>query len=59
MGILDKVSKKPEENNQLTVEELHFLLVRIKKMRFVGEELDILTRTVVKLQNQYIKQGGE
>jgi hypothetical protein len=59
MGLLDKVTQKQEDPNQLTVEELEFLLLKIKKMRFSGDELDTLTRAVVKLQNQYIKLGGQ
>jgi len=58
MGLLDKVTSKQADPNQLTVEELEFLLVKIKKMRFSGEELELLTRAVVKLQNQYITLGG-
>lgn len=59
MGLLDKVTTKQGDPNALTVEELEFLLVKIKKMRFSGEELDTLTRAVVKLQNQYISLGGK
>lgn len=59
MGLLDKVTQKQGDPNQLTVEELEFLLLKIKKMRFSGDELDTLTRAVVKLQNQYIKLGGQ
>ena len=59
MGLLDKVTQKQGDSNQLTVEELEFLLVKIKEMNFTGHELDILTRAVVKLQNQYIKLGGQ
>ena len=59
MGLLDKVAPKQEDPTQLTVEELEFLLIKIRKMRFSGEELDTLTRAVVKLQNQYIKLGGQ
>ena len=58
MGLLDKVTTKQDEDT-LTLEELQFLLLKIKTMNFVGEELDILTRTVVKLQNRYIKLGGQ
>ena len=59
MGLLDKVATKQEDPTQLTVEELEFLLIKIRKMRFSGEELDTLNRAVVKLQNQYIKLGGQ
>lgn len=59
MGLLDKVTSKQGDPNSLTLEELEFLLVKIRKMRFSGEELDTLTRAVVKLQNQYINLGGK
>ena len=59
MGLLDKVTQKQGDPNQLTVEELEFILLKVKKMRFSGEELDTLTRAVVKLQNQYIQLGGQ
>lgn len=55
MALLDK-SKKPVSDNQLSVQELEFLLDKIRDMGFVGSELDILTRVVVKLQNQYLSQ---
>lgn len=58
MGLLDKATGKQPDPNQLTVDELEFLLIKIKKMRFTGEELEVLTRAVVKLQNQYITLGG-
>ena len=55
MALLDK-SKKPVPDTQLSVQELEFLLDKIRDMGFVGSELDILTRVVVKLQNQYLSQ---
>lgn len=55
MALLDK-SKKPAPDTQLSVQELEFLLDKIRDMGFVGSELDILTRVVVKLQNQYLSQ---
>jgi len=57
MGLLDRTGKQADQN-QLTIEELEFLLIKIKKMRFSGDELELLTRSVVKLQIQYISLGG-
>lgn len=57
MGLLDRAVKQADQN-QLMIEELEFLLIKIKKMRFSGDELELLTRSVVKLQNQYIALGG-
>jgi len=39
MGLLDKVTTKQADPNQLTVEELEFLLIKIKKMRFSANYL--------------------
>ena len=57
MGLLDRTGKQADQN-KLTIEELEFLLIKIKKKRFSGDELELLTRSVVKLQNQYIALGG-
>ena len=55
MALLDK-NKKPTPDTQLSVQELEFLLDKIRDMGFIGSELDTLTRVVVKLQNQYLAQ---
>ena len=59
MGLLDKVTQKQTNSDTLTVEELEFLLLKIREMNFTGHELDILTKTVVKLQSQYVTLGGQ
>ena len=41
--------------NQLDTRELVFLLEILKKTQFVGEQVEIVYGSVLKLQNQYIK----
>ncbi len=56
MGLFDKMQKKqavPLDN--LEQQEIEFILHTIKHSNFKGEDLDVLYKTVVKLQNQYIK----
>jgi len=57
MGLLDKMQNKPKPllPDSLEKQEIEFILNTIKESNFKGEDLDILYKTVVKLQNQYIK----
>jgi len=57
MGLLDIINRNKGEDatNNLTKEELEFLLVSLKKTTFTGEYLEMLFNIVVKLQNQYQK----
>jgi len=57
MGLLDKIQNKPKPSlpDSLEKQEIEFILNTIKESNFKGEDLDILYKTVVKLQNQYIK----
>lgn len=57
MSLLDIINKNKGEDtsNNLTKEELEFLLLSLKKTTFVGEHLEMLFNIVVKLQNQYQK----
>ena len=57
MGLLDIINKNKGEDitNNLTKEELEFLLLALKKTTFVGEHLEMLFNIVIKLQNQYQK----
>lgn len=58
MGLIDKVTNK--NNNiapapeQLTEQELEFLLTLIKNTSFRGEHVELVYNTTLKLQNQYI-----
>lgn len=57
MGLIDLMNKSKEKDtsNDLTKEELEFLLLSLKKTTFVGEQLETLFNIVIKLQNQYQK----
>jgi hypothetical protein len=48
---------KQEQNdpNQLNAKEIVFLLEVLKKSQFVGEQVEIVYGSILKLQNQYIK----
>jgi hypothetical protein len=54
MALIDKVLSKQVDPNQLTKDELHFLLELIKRSSFQGESLEGLYNLVLKLQNQFI-----
>jgi len=57
MGLLNRAQpqlQKPSPDN-LEKNEIEFILNTIKESHFKGEDLDTLYKTVVKLQNQYIK----
>lgn len=55
MGLLNKINKPTPPPDSLDKQEIEFILHTIKESNFKGEELDILYKIVVKLQNQYIK----
>jgi len=56
MGLLNKIQQKPKPTppDNLEKQEIEFILNTIKDSNFKGEDLDILYKTVVKLQNQYV-----
>jgi hypothetical protein len=43
--------------NQLSVQELAFLLSTIKQVTLTGEQVEFMYNLIMKLQNQYIAQG--
>jgi len=54
MGLLDKVQGgQTKVSNNLDKSEIEFILSLIKNSTFKGENLDILYKIAVKLQNQY------
>jgi len=54
MGLLNKINKPTPPPDNLEKQEIEFILNTIKDSNFKGEDLDILYKTVVKLQNQYV-----
>ena len=60
MGILNKlsnaISTPPVNENQLSAEEIEFLLNALKTTTIMGEHVEMFYNMVVKLQNQYVEQ---
>jgi hypothetical protein len=60
MGIINKlsnaISTPPVNENQLSSEEIEFLLNALKTTTIMGEQVEMFYNMVVKLQNQYIEQ---
>jgi hypothetical protein len=54
MALIDKVLNKKIDPNQLSKEEIQFLLELIKRSSFQGESLEGLYNLVLKLQNQFV-----
>jgi len=52
------VPEKVVTNDQdsLTLEEIQLILASLRNSTFKGEHVELLYNTVIKLQNQYIKQ---
>jgi hypothetical protein len=52
------VPEKVTTNDQdsLTLEEIQLILASLRNSTFKGEHIELLYNTVIKLQNQYIKQ---
>lgn len=63
MGLLDKVSSKPEKlvigNNKLTATEYEFLFFLIKNATFKGEQLEFVYNLTLKLQEEYFAVKGK
>ena len=65
MGLVNKDKVQVVTNNntpvsqqdQLSVQELEFLLMLVKQATFKGEYVEIVYNTTLKLQNQYLKQN--
>ena len=47
----------PDALNQLSSQELIFLLDTLKRCVFTGEQVEVMYNTVLKLQNQYLEQN--
>ena len=55
IGSGNRVIQQQIQNDeyQLNKEDIEYVLNKIREMQFMGSELEILTRIVIKLQNQY------
>ena len=57
MSILDRIKPpKSESNDQLTKQEIEFLLVLLKDVSIRGEHVEVFYNIILKLQEQYVKQ---
>lgn len=54
MALIDKVTTKQVNPNELTKDEIQFLIELIKRSTFQGESLEGLYNLVLKLQNQFV-----
>jgi hypothetical protein len=54
MSLIEKVLNKKVDYNQLSKEEIQFLIELIKRSSFQGESLEGLYNLVLKLQNQFV-----
>lgn len=55
IGSGNRVIQQQIQNDeyQLNKEDIEYVLNKIREMQFMGSELEVLTRLVIKLQNQY------
>lgn len=58
MALVEKTQGIKKQDNKLAMDELEYLLKKIREMQFQGDELDVLFKTVMKLQNQYLELKG-
>lgn len=56
MSIINRiVPKKEQDPNQLTQQELEYLLNTLKNTTLVGDQVEMFYNLVIKLQNQFIE----
>lgn len=58
MSIIDKLKSTPKAQtaNQLTKQEIEFLLVMLKDVLVRGDQVETFYNIILKLQEQYLKQ---
>jgi hypothetical protein len=59
MGIINKLTStitSTIDPNQLSPEEIEFLLNQLKTVTIIGEQVEMFYNLIIKLQNQYIEQ---
>ena len=58
MSIIDKLKSTPKAQtaNQLTKQEIEFLLVMLKDVSVRGDQVETFYNIILKLQEQYLKQ---
>lgn len=58
MSIINKiagVTKKDQDPNKLTQQELEYLLNTLKNTTLIGDQVEVFYNLVIKLQNQFIE----
>jgi hypothetical protein len=58
MSIINKitgVTKKDQDPNKLTQQELEYLLNTLKNTTLIGDQVEMFYNLVIKLQNQFIE----
>ena len=54
MGLIDKIiTPKPQDQNQLTPQEIQLALQLLKQSIIKGEQVELFYSLVLKLQNQF------
>ena len=58
MSIIDKLKSTPKAQtaNQLTKQEIEFLLILLKDVSVRGDQVETFYNIILKLQEQYLKQ---
>ena len=58
MSIIDKLKSTPKAPpaNQLTKQEIEFLLIMLKDVSVRGDQVETFYNIILKLQEQYLKQ---
>ena len=70
MGLLDRLTgdstpkniqneNKQASEDQLSLQELEYLLTVLKSTQLVGDQVEMFYILVIKLQNQYLKQSAK
>jgi hypothetical protein len=58
-NIVSTQNTQNNDPNQLSAKEIAFLLEILKRSQFVGEQVEIVYGSILKLQNQYLKQANQ
>lgn len=58
MSIIEKLKSTPKSQpaNQLTKQEIEFLLILLKDVSVRGDQVETFYNIILKLQEQYLKQ---
>ena len=54
----ENIQPTPATYNQLSVQELAYLLTTLKQVTLTGEQVEFMYNLIIKLQKQYVAQGS-